>query len=447
MSRSSKYSLAAGLALVLFPPPINAHETSFDVLYTFCSQPGCTDGGSPQAGLITDSEGNIYGTTAGGGSGSGSSDCATLGCGTIFKLTSGGNESVLYSFCSNSQCTDGETPSSGLIRDGAGNVFGTTTFGGKYLYGTVFKVRADNTEQVLHDFPRPGGPDGFQPFVGLTAVKDLRYGITPYGGGGAGCGGEGCGAIFEIEKAAQERVLYAFAGGSDGGFPQGGLIADRAGNLYGMTDAGGNPGCLDNQGCGTVFRMAPDGIKTVLHDFAGSSDGSSADGSSPTGSLIADKAGNLYGTTEFGGAGGENCTTDGNGCGTIFKLAPDGTESVIYSFRGGSDGKWPLGGLVMDVAGNLYGTTMHGGGVICREKSFCSRCGNGCGTIFKVTPAGSETVIHVFTGLGDGSYPAGSLIADNSGRFYGTASGGGNTNDRCYDSGGGCGVLFRVSTK
>jgi uncharacterized repeat protein (TIGR03803 family) len=205
-------------------------------------------------------------------------------------------------------------------------------------------------------------------------------------------------SISAALAAHVETVLYAFKGGSDGAEPFAGLISDKAGNLYGTTQGGGS------NDFGTVFRLAPDGTETVLHSFEGGTD----DGGVPEAGVIADYAGNLYGTTYGGGA---------NDFGTIFKLAPDGAETVLYFFKGGNDGAMPVAGLVRDSAHNLYGTTRNGGG--------SSNCTDGCGTVFKLAPDGTETVLHAFADGSDGANPNAGVIVDAAGNIYGTTVRGG----------------------
>jgi uncharacterized repeat protein (TIGR03803 family) len=177
-------------------------------------------------------------------------------------------------------------------------------------------------------------------------------------------------------------------------------------------------------GCGVVFKISSSGMETVLHDFQGG-----ADGNFPQSSLIVDSSGNLYGTTYYGGSSGCNY-----GCGTIFKLTPDGTETVLYAFQGGADGKFPVAGVTRDLQGNLYGTAIGGGDLECNA-------GFGCGTVFKLAPDGSFTVLHAFQGA-DGADPVGGLVADGSGNLYGTAEEGGTVSAICP---GGCGTVFKLT--
>jgi len=374
------------------------------VLYAFNGGP---DGAGPglystDTGLIADSAGNLYGTTyAGGGSG-----CAGDGCGTVFMLAPDGTETVLYAFRG---LSDGENPTSGVIRDTAGNLYGTTVTGGKYGGGTVFKLAPDGTETVLHSFDPES--DGEYPNALIRDMSGNIYGTT------YDCGircdlSACCGTVFELAPNGTETVLHFFTGGSDGSHPQGRLIWDGAGNFYGTTTQDG-PG-----GSGTVFKLAPDGTETVLHGFA-----CDKDGSSPEGTLIRDKAGDFYGTTTYCGAGGG---------GTAFKLAPNGTLTVLHAFVGGIDGYYPFAGLIQDRAGNLYGTTIGGGDGPACNYSY------GCGILFKLAPDGTETVLHTFgRHRHSGSSPYAGLIFAPKGMLIGLAARGGNTS--CQH---GCGTVF-----
>lgn len=267
------------------------------------------------------------------------------------------------------------------------------------------------SEKVLHKFH--GGDDGAYPDSSLIIdAAGNFYGTTRAGGGGTGCqtGNQGCGTIFKLAPDGGETVLYAFNGGSDGAIPAAGLIGDAAGNFFGTTTLGGS------SNDGTVFRLAADDVETVLYAFQGGTDGVGPNG------LIEDGAGNLYGTTQGGGGGGS---------GTVFEVASSGTETVLHSFQGGSDGELPGAGLTRDAAGNLYGTTIFGGaGTGCADGDL------GCGVVFKVTPDGSETVLYAFQGGNDGAFPGASLISDSAGTFYGTTESGGPDNH---------GTVFKLS--
>ena len=370
-----------------------AQGQTLTVLYSFTGQ-----GGGPTAGLVADSAGNFYGTTEYGGN-----PACALGCGSVFKMNAAGNVKILYRFTGKA---DGGTPYAGLIRDAAGNLYGTTRYGGNFVCGggcgTVFKIDGAGHETVLHSFT---GSDGWVPQGRL--VRDAAgnlYGTT-YDGGDVTCNPPyGCGAVFKIDATNHETVLYAFSGTTDGRFPISGLVRDAAGNLYGATLSGGS-GDL-----GTVFRVDANGNETVLHSFAGE-----PDGSSPFTDLL--RVGpDLYGTTATGGT---------FGLGTVFKVdATTGNETVVYNFAGDSDGRYPLAGLVSDAQGNLYGTTSQGG------SSFIF------GTVFKLDRNGDETVLDIFTGEFDGKFPQADLIRDAAGNLYGTTMLGGSL---------GFGTVFKVA--
>jgi len=405
----SKRTLFLGFALLVILPFDTAHAKAKEtVLYAFCSKQGCPDGALPHAGVIADKDGNLYGTTVGGG---------PLNEGTVFELAAAETEQVLYTFCQQQNCADGAQPLGGLLTDDAGNLYGTTQFGGGAACrcGTVFRLAPDGTETVLYSFA--GGDDGAWPQAGLIADgQGNLYGTTSTGGG-VGCTGHACGTVFKLTPYGTETVLHAFGVGADGANPLAGLIADSSGNLYGTTSAGGGTGCSGNIGCGVVFKVAPEGAETVLYAFSGGNDGGY-----PTGGLILDNASNLYGTT---GEGGGGCS--GSGCGVVFKLTPEGAETVLHSFQGGSDGAAPAASLLADSKGNLYGTTELGGPA-------------NAGTIFKLATKGDETVLYSFTGGSDGDFPSANLLADRQGNLYSTTVEGGHTS--CGDE---CGTVFKIT--
>jgi uncharacterized repeat protein (TIGR03803 family) len=355
------------------------------VLYSFT---GGSDGGYPFAGLIRDSAGNFYGTTNGGGS---------AGAGVVFKLDAKGNETVLYSFTGGS---DGANPYAGLMRDSAGNLYGTTAVGGSASAGVVFKLDTAGNETVLYSFT--GGSDGGYPLAGL--IRDSAgnlYGTTVAGGLAGG------GVVYKLDPTGHETVLYSFTGGADGGNPNAGVIFDSAGNLYGTTAGGGDLSPCYGVGCGVVFKLNPSGLETVLYTFTGG-----ADGSRPSAGVIFDSAGNLYGTTAGGGTAG---------VGAVFKLDVIGHETVLCSFPG-SDGAAPWASVIQDSAGNLYGTTTGGGSA-------------GAGVVYKLDATGHETILYNFTGGADGANPSAGVIMDSAGNLYGTTNGGGAT---------GAGVVYKV---
>jgi len=383
--------------------------------------------------LVQDAAGNLYGTTTYGGA---------TGNGAVFKLDSAGKETVLYSFTGG---VDGGNPNADLLLDPVGNLYGTASTGGSSATacggqgcGVIFKLDTTGKETVLHSFT--GGPsDGAFPFAGLVQDEAGNfYGTTMQGGSFYS------GTVFILDSAGNETLLYSFALGADGGNPRAGLILDPAGNLYGTTFAGGLDNCTTNtlavekSGCGVVFKLDTKGTETVLYSFAGGSDGQ--DGANPTAGLIQDVSGNFYGTTSAGAPGPcyiipmnpPEPASDVH-CGTVFKLDPTGKETVLHSFAGGADGAGPFAGLVLDVAGNLYGSTYYGGNGGCSVSG--TRPGalptvTGCGTIFKVDPTGNETVLYTFSSTGGGgTFPLGGLVADAEGNLYGTTYVGGSANN------------------
>jgi len=346
-------------------PP--AGKSDYDVLLSF---DGGSDGGNPWGGVIIGSNGDIYGTASDGGA---------SGDGAVFELTPSGTETILYSFQGGA---DGSNPEDDrLVFDGSGDLYGVTAGGDPNDYGTVFKLAANNTETVLYRFcPQPNCSDGAYPAGGVIADKKGNlYGTTTAGGVGT-CtvnGGPGCGTIFKIAPDGSESVLYAFTGGSDGANPNASLLRDKAGNLFGTTIYGGA------YGYGEVFELSKKGTIAIIYSFTGGTDGGN-----PLAYLIADSQGNFYSTAEIGGS---------DGVGVVFKVTPAGTESVLYSFTGGSDGGYPTAGLDADAKGNLFGTTYYGGYI-------GSGCSIGCGTVFKLAPDGTESVLHAFTGGSDGAH-------------------------------------------
>jgi uncharacterized repeat protein (TIGR03803 family) len=305
-------------------------------------------------------------------------------------------ESVLHSF---GGPPDGAGPVQ-LIQARDGNFYGTTSFGGDvgFYFGTVFKITPAGVETILYSFYQ--GVDGGQPAGLIQGADGNFYGTTTYGGapGNVNSANPGKGVVFKLTPTGTETVLYAFQGGTDGANP-GALIQGSDGNFYGMTGRGGTAGY------GTVFKITPAGVETVLHSFQGGADGvSPAAGAA----LLQASDGNFYGTTPTGGA--NSCGSINNGCGIVFRITPSGDESVLYSFKGGVDGSSPQSPLIQGGDGDFYSTTVEGGTA-------------GFGTVFKITPAGVETVLHTFPGGADGFYP-GPLLQASDGNLYGTAGGG-----------------------
>jgi uncharacterized repeat protein (TIGR03803 family) len=349
------------------------------VLYTFTAWP---DGAYPQAGVIRDSAGNLYGTTYQGGTG---------GAGTVYEVDTTGHEVVLYSFPAEAS---GGFPHAGVIRDSAGNLYGTTYFRGRANAGVVYKLDTTGHETVLYSFT--GGADGGAPFAGV--IRDPAgnlYGTTYFGGTA------NAGVVYKLDTAGHETVLYSFTGVADGRHPQAGVIRDPAGNLYGTANSGGAPNG------GVVYKLDTAGHETV-YAFPGG-----AGGRYPSAGVIGDSAGNLYGTTSTGGA---------QNAGVVYKLDNTGHETVLYNFTGGADGSYPQAGVIRDAAGNLYGTTYNGGTT-------------GYGVVYKLDTTGHETVLYSFTGGADGGYPSAGVVGDSAGNLYGTTFSGGTAN---------AGVVFRL---
>jgi uncharacterized repeat protein (TIGR03803 family) len=404
------------LALVFFLASaiVPTQAQKFKVLHTFHG----ADGAYPLGALIRDAAGNIYGTTGEGGSG-----CRDYGCGTAFKLNKNGAQIWLHEF----DGRDGAAPSAGLLRGSSGDLFGTTIYGGiknqqacAGACGTVFELDGTGKkETVLHKFAGP--PDGYFPEAPLVEDKDGNLYGTTYEGGA-----DVQGTVFKIDTAGKEIILHSFTGppdgGGDGAFPYPGVIRDAAGNLYGVTDAGGA------YGAGAVYEVSSSGVETLLYSFSG------GDGAQPDSILLLDSGGNLYGTTANGG----NDQCGGTGCGVVFKLSPQSgggwTETVLYDFcslTACADGEEPVGGPVMDAAGNLYGTTYSGGAA-------------DDGAVFKLDTTGKEAVLYSFTGKTDGSLPSGEVTMDTLGNLYGVTSRGGDLTCRPGEYGG-CGVVFKIT--
>ena len=407
-----------GTTLVLVPclAPEVAQTQSYEVLHNFT---GAADGGNPFTGLTMDKGGSLYGTTA-------PSFAGGTGYGGVFRLKrvgSGWVFSPLYSFAGGS---DGAEPVSPVEFGPDGTLYGTTNqgaeggcYGGKGC-GTVFRLQPAATacktalcpwsETVLYRFT--GGGDGGNPNGPLVFDQsgDI-YGTARRGGQGV-CEGYGCGTVYELTHSGNnwtQSVLYSFTGGSDEGLPDSGVIFDPSGNLYGTTQ-----GCVGDNG--TAFELTPAGLGwdySTIFTFGGSA------GYCPVAGLILDSMGNLYGATALSAAAFELTFSNGNWI-----------LSRFLSLGSGGGDCGPQDALVMDSTGNLYGTTYCGGA-------------NGLGSVFKLTPSSggwTYTDLHDFGGS-DGAYPSCSLVLDSSGNLYGTASQGG-TGSACT---GGCGVIFEIT--
>lgn len=379
--------LGAALAMAILAPSLSAHATTFKVLHSFS---GGSDGCYPSAGLTLDRAGNLYGTTGGG----------TCSYGTVFRLAPDDTETVLYTFAGG---TNGWGPDNTLVMDTKGNLYGATIGGGSNGCGVIFKVAPNGAEKTVHNFAGP-------PNDGCVAEGTLIFdGAANLYGTTSGGGKNGYGTVFELSPDGNETVLYSFCNRiprcTDGAYPLAGLTADAAGDVYGTNGYRGN-----RKNSGTVFEVAPNGAETTLYKFKGSPN----DGSLSEGTLIADISGNFYGTLLDGGRAG--CYGD-QGCGVVFKLAPVGAETVLHFFTGKKgDGANPAAGLIADSLGNLYGATEFGGGQAVCNGSY------GCGTVFELAPDGTETVLHSFGKGNNGANPVGGLANDNAGNLYGTAA-------------------------
>jgi|HubBroStandDraft_1064217.scaffolds.fasta_scaffold00711_17 uncharacterized repeat protein (TIGR03803 family) len=390
------------VSVVLGASPVTG--ATFRVLHDMNGPP--TDGELPTASLIRDAMGNLYGTTMYGGVNTGG--CAPFGCGTVFKVDPAGKETVLHSFMGG---TDGVLPVASLVRDEAGNLYGSTYFGGNNYAGIIFKLDSAGTETVLYSFS--GGADGGNPGSLVRDGAGTLYGTTIRGGiPGSGCFDDSaCGVVFELSAAGEETVLHTFTGGADGGSPAGPIALDPAGNIYGATEYGA-------LGYGVVFKVDGTGTETVWYTFQGG-----ADGAFPGGAIWGGP-GKLYGFA--GGGAAPNCT----GCGVIFEVGSAGKEKVLYSFQGGADGSSPAG-LIRDSAGNFYGTTTFGGST-------------GNGTVFAIDPTDQERVLYTFQGGTDSLQPRAGVIQDPAGNLLGTASGGNTVSTTCNPPGS-CGAVFKIT--
>jgi uncharacterized repeat protein (TIGR03803 family) len=485
--RTSLLLLTLGLLLA---PSAFAKKASETILHNFSTLP---NGAQPMSTVISDSAGNLYGTASTGGA-----------YGVVFKLTkstSGAwSETVLYNFSGpNYGGADGATPMGSLVFDTAGNLYGTTEYGGLYGCGTVFELTPASTapwkETIIHNFGCLGS-DGGYPTSGLVSDSAGNfYGGTTLGGANQYCNeysSEGCGVVFELSPASggtwTETILHNFGPGgqgSDGEFIASNLLIDKSGNLYGVAESGGFF-CSDEggYGCGIVFELSPGTngwTETILYYFTGNTDGSFPDSpliadsagnlygltpgtvfelspgtantwtfntiytfgrgngvlTNPVGSLVLDASGNLYGTASYGGAASY---------GGIFELSPGAsgwTESAVYLYTGGADGGEPQGGVYRDSNGNIYSTAAIGP----------NSCQN-CGSVLELSPGSKGTwtssVLYDFPFVDDGALPTAALIADGAGNYYGTTSGGGTSPCSVQTSGDnwiqiGCGTVFKLT--
>jgi uncharacterized repeat protein (TIGR03803 family) len=376
---SSSMLVGVAAAAIMLAPMEPAQAKGLEVIHAF---QGGADGSHPSADLIADAAGNLYGTTAWAG------NCEF--CGTVFRIAPDGTETDLHVF--GAFDGDGELPEDAVTIDAVGNLYGTTVDGGASGLGTVFEIAPDGAETLLHSFSGMVA----NPYGGLLLDKK---------GNLVGTTNLYAGTVFKLTAGGKFKVIYTFDGYPDGSNPLDTLISDRSGNLYGTLELGGP---YDGYN-GTIFELSSQHVATTLYAFSGTSDGCN-----PGSRLLRDKSGNLYGTAS-GSADETSC-----GLGTVFKLAPGGTLTVLHSFSG-SDGEYPFADVISDKKGNLYGTTFGGGS-------------EGCGVVFAIAPDGSYRVLHDFQGASDGCGPIGGLLLLN-GALYGTAA---------FDGQYGYGIVFRI---
>lgn len=402
MRRTAFLALQTAFCLVVGSAAAFAGE---NVLYTFQGGNDCGAYGT----LIFDPAGNLYGTALGAFGSNGEAYELSPGSG-------GWTETVLHSFGGG---PDGVAPEGGLVRDQAGNLYGTTSRGGSGQGGTVYELSPSNgtwTETVIYNFT--GGVDGASPegTLAIDAAGNL-YGTTSSGGDSNN------GVVFKLAPGAggwTQSTLYSFTGGNDGGQPTEGVILDPAGNLYGAASQ------VNGDDTGVVFKLTPGSngwTQSILYSFTNGNDG--GDPESP---LTRDQAGSLYGGGNAGGTGM---------AGVVFKVRPGATtgpslsapwtENVLYNFTGGDDGNGPNTGVIFDRSGNIDGATSQGGS-------------GGFGVVYQLTPGNSgwsENVLYSFTGGSDGGFPESTVVLDNAGNIYGTTVAGGQR----------CGVAYQISAQ
>ncbi len=429
---SRVFEFVCGLIILvaIFSASASAQGLPYKSIYTY--------GGASGGALILDAAGNLYGVDEGGKTTNG---VCGFGCGTVFELSpqaGAWKRTTLYQFSGGS---DLKNPGGPLAFDAAGNLYGTAGGGGAHGTGGVFKLSPAAgggwTESVLYAFT--GGADGGAAFNGVTLDASGNVFGTTFNGGTES------GVVFELSPQSggtyRESVLYTFNYGTDGGYPNGSLIFDTVGNLYGTASGGGNRSCGEVDGCGVVFELTPGTTGwsyNVLFTFNG------ANGGNPSGQLVFDPSGNLYGTT---GNGGQLSSCDGSGCGVVYQLSPRAggwRESVLYAFKvsgGGYDGA--VGavpyGIARDGAGNLYGAAYYGG----------TGGSDGNGVVFKLSPTVSglwrETVLHDFGGGTAGGSPEAGVTLDAAGDIFGVTRFGGDLS-KCVTNnfGLGCGLAFEI---
>jgi uncharacterized repeat protein (TIGR03803 family) len=399
VSRRTVGALLAFMLLLSLAAILPAEAQTYTVLHEFTGRPD-RDGANPLSGLLLDAAGNLFGTTSSGGTG------MDNGYGVVFEIDAAGNETILHRFYENAV---GEYPVSAVVEDLRGRLYGTTPYSYRSS-GSVYKLGTNGVLTTLYEFT--GGTDGGDPWAGVVRdAEDNLYGVTRGGGGTVpGCEAtDGCGTVFKVSPCGMLTVLHRFVT-ADGVLPQGTLVRDEDGTLYGTSDT-------------TVYKLDPSGNLTVLYTFDTGGYGAWA-------GLVKDAAGNLFGTTIQGGA---------HGWGEVYEINHEGKETTLYNFTGGSDGGYASGSLVLDPSGDLYGTTTFGGDLTCNYGG-----APGCGTVFKLDTTGKYTVLHTFTGA-DGAQPYAGLVRDAAGNLYGTTSVGGTSPAYLCGQAGSCGVVFKLT--
>jgi uncharacterized repeat protein (TIGR03803 family) len=395
------WTKACAIFLVCAATAIDLPAQTFTTLFSFDN----TNGANPEAGLVQATDGNFYGTTVFDGAYNG---------GTVFRVTPSGTLTTLYSFCAQTNCTDGANPEPGLVQASNGDFYGTTYDGGAQGDGTVFRISPSGALTTIYSFcAQMNCTDGVNPVAGLSQTKGDFYGTTEYGGA------YNAGTVFQITPSGKLTTLYSFCAQKncpDGQYPASGLLQGSNGNFYGTTKRGGA-----HHSGGTIFEITQRGTLTTLYSFCAQT--GCMDGEVPYGGLVEDSNGDLYGTTISGGA------QFGNPEGTVFRITPSGTLTTLHRFCSQSlcaDGEVPYAGLVQATDGNFYGTTVFGGA-------------HAGGEVFEITPGGTLTTLYSFcaqTNCTDGEAPYAGLVQATSGDFYGTTE---------YGGAGNAGVVFSLS--
>jgi len=416
--RTSRVFFPALLILALTataPWPAQAQDYNIDILHAFTGLP---DGVGPNP-LIRDAQGNLYGTTASGGI----LGCpkGVGGCGMVYKVAKDGHYTILYKFKGGS--SDGGFPGSGVTRDAAGNLFGTTE-GVNGSPSTIYEIKKNGGEKILRYLGNANFADGAA--ANSAPILDSNgnlFGNTSYGGDSScGFNGNGCGVVYEVQANGAFRVLYTFTSLAGGIEPVGSPVVNSQGDLFGTAGLGGDLTCDHPNGCGAVYELDHAGKYRILHKFTGKSDGAF-----PV-CVTDDGAGNLVGVT---GAGGDLSCYPPFGCGTIFRIDNTGKFKTLYEFTPFTENNNGHSCLVRDSKGNLYGTNSLGGT-------------HNAGYLAVLHTAGEYTVLYNFAGENStqGGVPLGVVLGTN-GEFFGVTALGGDLS--CGIENAGCGTVFKLT--